>query len=228
MTLLLAGSVLLIGGSAAALVVGWINANESFIWTSIGATAAAAALLIVAFFRSRKEAPSAATAAPGPESLIDPEILADREERSKQKYQRAMTRGEEEAAASADETKVSEPSEEAEADEDDDGEWAPAPGTVVTSTSLGGATAATPTPGDPQTDPDATAATVGPPAGAADQTDQSGPGTATTGSGQVVAVPKTKKFHSAGCRFASAKGAETMDRAAAEERGFQPCGVCKP
>ena len=219
MTFLLLGSVLLIGVSATTLVLGWLNANEGFIWTSIVATAAAAVLLIVAFFRSRKEAPATATAAPTPESTIDPEIMADREARSQQKYQRAMTRGEEEEAASAASESPPPPpppsdeggSEGRGAEEDS---VAPAPGTVVTSTTLGAGAAASA--GDPQTDPDATAATVGPPAGGAEE------------SGRVVAVSKTKKFHSPGCRFASAQGAEPMDRVDAEQQGYQPCGVCKP
>lgn len=221
MTFLLLGSVLLIGVSATTLVLGWLNANEGFIWTSIVATAVAAVLLIVAFFRSRKEAPATATAAPTQETTIDPEILADREERSKQKYQRAMTRGEEEDAAAAAASEAPPPppppsdepgSDEIGAEEDS---GAPAPGTVVTSTTLGAGAAAA-SAGDPQTDPDATAATVGPPAGGAEEL------------GRVVAVSKTKKFHSPGCRFASAKGAESMDRADAERHGYQPCGVCKP
>ena len=220
MTLLLGGSVLLIGGSAVALVLGWLNANETYIWTSIGATVGAAVLLVIAFLRSRKEAPAAATA-PTAESTIDPEILADREERSNQKYARATTRGSDEGDADA--TAVSEPPGDAgdddDADKTDEGvsTGTPAPGTVVTSSGLGTAVAAVSADAESKdAGADSTAATVGPPAGGTDQ------------SGSVVAIPKTKKFHSAGCRFASAKGAETTDRASALERGFQPCGVCKP
>ena len=97
MTLLLVGSILLIAGSAAALVVGWLNAEETYIWTSIAATVAAAVLLTLAFFRSRGSA--AAVAAQTEEKRgaeIDPAILADRAERSEQKYARATTRGEDE------------------------------------------------------------------------------------------------------------------------------------
>ena len=216
MTLLLGGSVLLIGGSAVALVLGWLNANETYIWTSIGATAAAAVLLVVAFLRSRKEAPAAATAPPTAESLIDPEILADREERATQKYSRATTRGADETEATA-VTPAAEDEVAEDDDEDDESDGTPAPGTVVTSTGLGTAVAAVAA--DDESNDNAagaTAATVGPPAGGADAT------------ASVVAIPKTKKFHSLGCRFASAKGAETMDRASAVERGYQPCGVCKP
>ena len=219
MTLLLGGSVLLIGGSAVALVLGWLNANEAYIWTSIGATVGAAVLLVIAFLRSRKEAPAAATALTA-ESNIDPEILADREERATQKYARATSRGPDDDDPGA--TAVVEPSSE-EGDDDaaepneEVSSGTPAPGTVVTSSRLGTAVAAVSADAESKdADADSTAATVGPPAGGADQ------------SGSVVAIPKTKKFHSVGCRFASAKGAESMDRASAIERGFQPCEVCKP
>ena len=232
MTLLLGGSVLLIGGSAVALVLGWLNANEGFVWTSIAATLGAAVLLVIAFLRSRKEAPAAATAGPsGRGAEIDPEILADREKRSKEKYARASTRG----SDAAGETAVMDPaatgdrlddqperddveSDDDEGEEEDDAAGpgagtivSPAAGMIITT----GPTPQSAAPG-PDDGDDATAATVGPPAGT--------PGDSQT----VVGIPKTKKFHSPGCRFASAKGAETMDRAAAEERGYQACGVCKP
>ncbi|HYN36778.1 MAG TPA: hypothetical protein VEV82_07335 [Actinomycetota bacterium] len=229
MTLLLGGSVLLIGGSAVALVLGWLNANEGFVWTSIAATLGAAVLLVIAFLRSRQEAPAAATAGPtsgGAE--IDPEILADRDKRSKEKYARANTRG----SDAAGETAVMDPAtdeagsdddedeEDGEEDEEDGDAAAPGAGTVVTPAAgtiiTTGPTPESEAPAGPDDGEDATAATVGPLAGTSGD------------SGTVVGIPKTKKFHSAGCRFASAKGAETMDRATAEERGYQPCGVCKP
>ena len=182
MTLLLAGSILLIAGSAVALVVGWIDANETYIWTSIAATAGAALLLVLAFFRSRSQA---AAAAPEPSrgAPIDPEILADREERSQERYARATTRGDD-------------------ADDGDDGDadQGGAETQVLAPAAAGGA---------------ATAATVGAPAGEPEAT-------------SVVAVPKSKKLHRPDCRFASAKETESIDRADAESRGFDPCGVCKP
>jgi hypothetical protein len=59
MTVLIGASVLLIAGSAVALVFGWTGADQSLIWTSIAATAAAAVTLALAYFRSRSEpAPS--------------------------------------------------------------------------------------------------------------------------------------------------------------------------
>ncbi len=60
MTVLIGASVLLIAGSAIALVFGWVSANESLIWTSIVASAGAAVTLALAFFRSRQEATAGA------------------------------------------------------------------------------------------------------------------------------------------------------------------------
>ncbi|HEY7875075.1 MAG TPA: hypothetical protein VIG64_08140 [Actinomycetota bacterium] len=80
MTILIGASVLLIAGSAVALVFGWTGADQSLIWTSIAATAGAAVTLALAYFRSRSEAApsraraggatttSAATAEPGARS----------------------------------------------------------------------------------------------------------------------------------------------------------------
>ena len=59
MTVLIGASVLLIAGSAVALVFGWTGADQSLIWTSIAATAAAAVALSLAYFRSRTEAATA-------------------------------------------------------------------------------------------------------------------------------------------------------------------------
>lgn len=60
MTVLIGASVLLIAGSAIALVFGWVSANESLIWTSIVASVGAAVTLALAFFRSRQEATAGA------------------------------------------------------------------------------------------------------------------------------------------------------------------------
>lgn len=181
-TLLLGGSILLIAGSALALVVGWVDANETYIWTSIAATAGAAILLALAFFRSRSQAAAAGPTEAPRGAPIDPEILADREERSQQRYARATTRGEaDEASGDSDEAGGAETQ-------------------VIAPEGAGEG---------------ATAATVGAPAGGAEGS-------------SVVAVPKSKKFHRPDCRFASAKDTETIDRADAEGRGFEPCAVCKP
>ena len=128
MTILIGASVLLIAGSAIALVFGWVSANESLIWTSIVASFAAAIALALAFFRSRVEAAA----------------LARR-----------------------------------------------------------------------------TAAEEGPPAGQPTAADEES-------GADIVAVPTSKRYHRADCRYASAKGAQTMTKAAARKEGYRPCGICKP
>jgi hypothetical protein len=55
MTLLIAGSILLIAGSAVALGIGWITASETLIWTSMAASVGTAILLAIAYARSRGE-----------------------------------------------------------------------------------------------------------------------------------------------------------------------------
>jgi hypothetical protein len=73
MTVLIGASVLLIAGSAVALVFGWTGADQSLIWTSIAATAAAAVALSLAYFRSRSTpAPARAAAAPTDTSASEP------------------------------------------------------------------------------------------------------------------------------------------------------------
>jgi hypothetical protein len=44
----------------------------------------------------------------------------------------------------------------------------------------------------------------------------------------VVAFATRKRFHKPDCRYAARPGAETISRAEAVERGYQPCGICKP
>jgi hypothetical protein len=48
------------------------------------------------------------------------------------------------------------------------------------------------------------------------------------GGRQVVAVPARKRYHRPECRFAASKGAQTVSLAAAQRRGYDACGVCKP
>ncbi|MEA2447167.1 MAG: hypothetical protein QOK47_804 [Actinomycetota bacterium] len=55
MTALIGGSMLLIAGSAVALVFGWISAEATLIWTSIGASVAAGILLALGYSRSKQE-----------------------------------------------------------------------------------------------------------------------------------------------------------------------------
>jgi hypothetical protein len=55
MTALIGGSMLLIAGSAVALVFGWISAEATLIWTSIGASVTAGILLALGYSRSKQE-----------------------------------------------------------------------------------------------------------------------------------------------------------------------------
>lgn len=76
MTVLIGASVLLIAASAIALVFGWTGADQSLIWTSIAATAAAAVALSLAYFRSRNEpagarAPAGSSAPPASPAPAD-------------------------------------------------------------------------------------------------------------------------------------------------------------
>jgi hypothetical protein len=50
---LLAGSILLLGAAAGALVLGWAGANETLIWTSIASSVGAAICLALAYHHSR-------------------------------------------------------------------------------------------------------------------------------------------------------------------------------
>jgi membrane protein implicated in regulation of membrane protease activity len=45
---------------------------------------------------------------------------------------------------------------------------------------------------------------------------------------EVVGIADTKRFHRTNCRYANAKGGETMTKAAARKAGMRPCGICKP
>lgn len=67
----------MIVGAAIALVVGWVAADESLIWTSIGASIAAAVMLSLGYYRSKAEA--ARRPAPEPEgSAAPPGVAAPR------------------------------------------------------------------------------------------------------------------------------------------------------
>ena len=55
MTGLIAGAILLIVASAAALIFGWIGSNETLIWISIAGSVGAAVCLALAYYRSKQE-----------------------------------------------------------------------------------------------------------------------------------------------------------------------------
>jgi hypothetical protein len=75
MTLLVSGSMLLIAGSAVALVFGWVTANEALIWGSIVFSGGAGVLLALGYWKSRgelKRATRAARKAARPARAEDP------------------------------------------------------------------------------------------------------------------------------------------------------------
>ena len=82
MTVLIGTSVLLIAGSAIALVFGWTGADQSLIWTSIAATAAAAVTLALAYFRSRSELAPSRASGPGAGGATRTEPAHKAEEKS--------------------------------------------------------------------------------------------------------------------------------------------------
>jgi len=78
MTGLIAGAILLIVGSAVALIFGWIGSNETLIWASIGGSVGAAICLALAYGRSKLETSRprrrpAALATPTPAHPAEPE-----------------------------------------------------------------------------------------------------------------------------------------------------------
>ena len=143
--------------------MGWLNANETYMYVSIGATAAAAVALVLAYFRSSK-VPAAATQTP------------------------AGSEGQPEEGAGASTTAVL---------------------------------------ADEKSDADATQA-VPPPVPGGDAGDEKGDDGALPEDAEVVGVKNTKKFHRPECRFAGAKDTEKMTRADADDKGYSPCGTCKP
>ena len=46
--------------------------------------------------------------------------------------------------------------------------------------------------------------------------------------GEVVAVSSRHRYHKPDCRYAKVKGAEAMSVAAARQRGYDACMICKP
>jgi len=55
MTALIGGALLLIAAAAITLVIGWIGADPTLIWVSIGASVVAAVLLALGYYRSRED-----------------------------------------------------------------------------------------------------------------------------------------------------------------------------
>lgn len=199
MTALIGGSVLLVAASTVALVFGWSTADEGLIWTSIGASLAAAVLLVIAVVRGRKTVPEAATRA---------------------------TATTERAAASTPATAPSAgraPDRGASAEPHPAGPETRAASAAVTRPQPVAA------PAEPaRKSPAPKSETATKPAATPAKASTTGKAGSTAAQNEVIAVPDRKRFHRASCRYASAKGAERMSKASARRRGYAACGVCKP
>lgn len=216
MTALIGGSVLLVVASTIALVFGWSTADESLIWTSIGASIGAGVLLIVAVVRSRKSEPVAAAAASRSETS----------ERSRQTPPKEADQPASEASAGTPREASGDQPRPAAADrhpagrsEDSEETAVATPARPAGRRKRAGAASGAPAAGDGSAE---TAATSEKP-----ETSAAAASTARSTS-EVIAVPDRKRFHRPSCRYASAKGAERMSKASARRRGYAACGVCKP
>jgi hypothetical protein len=58
--------------------------------------------------------------------------------------------------------------------------------------------------------------------------DHSGNGTGSYGGRELVALPRGKSFHVAGCSMVAGKQTQTVDLSAIRTRGLRPCPLCSP
>ncbi|MFP5352341.1 MAG: hypothetical protein ACLGIB_07255 [Actinomycetota bacterium] len=79
MTALIGGSLLLIVAAAALLVVGWVSADQTLIWTSIVASVVAGVLLSLGYYRSKDEAAAVAPERDRPDRSTPPSTRPDPE-----------------------------------------------------------------------------------------------------------------------------------------------------
>ncbi|MFN2526659.1 MAG: hypothetical protein ABR505_10445 [Actinomycetota bacterium] len=210
MVILIGASLLFIVASAGTLVWGWLNGQQTLIWTSIACSAAAGVLLLVAHFKTRRRPviETAGSAAGG----------TRRAEPARGGLRSRLTRSRPAPAAKA--------------------EAPSAPASSVTPAPTGATiSAAAPTGGVVEPEPAVVPATVGAARSRTASKPETGPAPAkraaasrssTAATTEVVAVAERKKFHRPDCRYAKAKGAETMSKANARRRGLAPCGICKP
>lgn len=212
MNLMIGAAVLLIVGSGITLVSGWVGEEESLIWTSIGASVVAAVVLAVAYLQSRR-APATGASEPDLSALGESSAVAtpvappaERAPASRLAWGAPTTEAPAEAEAATETVTATEPAEPAEAPAAASG-TAPKPAAKPRKKTT-----------KPETPARTRAATK--PAPAATKP-------SSTRSGEVVAIPERKKFHTTACRYAQGKG-EKMTKAVARRRGYEPCGVCKP
>ncbi len=58
--------------------------------------------------------------------------------------------------------------------------------------------------------------------------DHSGNGTGSYGGRELVALPRGKSFHVAGCSMVAGKQTQPVDLSAIRQRGLRPCPLCSP
>lgn len=54
------------------------------------------------------------------------------------------------------------------------------------------------------------------------------PRTKTNSKQKVLVIPGRSKYHRDGCRFAKGDDLREVSKSLAEDRGYEPCGTCKP
>lgn len=218
MVVLIAASLLFIVASATTLVWGWLNGQQTLIWTSIACSVLAGLLLLVAHFKTRRRPVIESVGATSTGTRTE-----RRAERSRPGLRSRLTRSgrTEEAKPEA----PAAPKIATTATETTTATSAPSTTAAATGGALEPEAAAAARTGLVGTTRSRTPSKPEPgPAPAKRASSRGGTSTAT----EVVAVAERKKFHRPECRYAKAKGAEAMSKANARRRGLAPCGICKP
>lgn len=209
MVVLIGASLLFIVASAGTLVWGWLNGQQTLIWTSIACSVLAGLLLLVAHLKTRRK-PAVDVLGSSAERAATGEGAPAGGLRSRFGRPRGAPATKTQApAAPSDATAVAgTPSSAAAATA---GAVEPEPASIPAA-----ATTTRPrTPAKPEPGPAPAKRAASSKRSASSDT-------------EVVAVAERKKFHRPDCRYAKAKGAETMSKANARRRGLAPCGICKP
>lgn len=207
MVVLIAASLLFIVASAGTLVWGWLNGQQTLIWTSIACSVLAGVLLLVAHLKTRRKPAVDVLGSTERAGTSTETRAAGLKSRFRRPRSAPATKTETPAAPSV-ATASRAPSSVAAATA---GAVEPEPVAIpAAATTTRSRTPAKPEPGPA-------------PAKRAASSKRSA-----SSDTQVVAVAERKKFHRPDCRYAKSKGAETMSKANARRRGLAPCGICKP
>lgn len=239
MTFLIAGSVVLILASAATLVLGWTDQNESLIWASIVLSVAAAVALALAYVRSKRELARAANSAPPEASrwslAAGPASSFPRDEPKAAGGAAPVSTIFREPAVAEPPPSVEPPAAERPTSEEPHAE------PVTEETGVEPDAGAEPLAAEaPAAEPPARAdkgadAARGAGSGVtsagaspAGRRAASKPARKAPSSAEVVAFAERKKYHRPECRYAKAAGGERITKAQARRRSYSACGICKP